>query len=211
MKEEQFAILASREQYITLLNLSEGLGRRLRASMKQWVDREGSRLVPPTESNPAIALAPPPVSPVGNFNYSTRSKTHLATCHPALVRLFEFVLGTYDHVIIEGHRGKEAQNAAFDAGRSKLRWPDGKHNRSPSIAVDAAPYDSVVKGVNWDTNHRTAAGMANIKRFYHFAGIVQGIGYAMGIPIRWGGDWNTNTEFGDQTFDDLVHFELLNP
>ena len=31
----------------------------------------------------------------------------------------------------------------------------------------------------------------------------------MNIKLRWGGDWNDNKDFSDQTFDDLVHFELV--
>jgi peptidoglycan L-alanyl-D-glutamate endopeptidase CwlK len=27
--------------------------------------------------------------------------------------------------------------------------------------------------------------------------------------IRWGGDWDGDQDFRDQTFDDLAHFELI--
>ena len=30
-----------------------------------------------------------------------------------------------------------------------------------------------------------------------------------GIPLRWGGDWDVDTELKDNDFDDLPHFELL--
>lgn len=30
----------------------------------------------------------------------------------------------------------------------------------------------------------------------------------LGIPIRWGGDWNCNGDTGDETFVDMPHFEL---
>jgi hypothetical protein len=30
----------------------------------------------------------------------------------------------------------------------------------------------------------------------------------MDIPLRWGGDWDSDTEVNDNGFDDLVHFEL---
>ena len=39
-----------------------------------------------------------------------------------------------------------------------------------------------------------------------------GLAKAMSIPLRWGGDWDGDTLLSgrdpDQTFDDLVHFEL---
>ena len=42
----------------------------------------------------------------------------------------------------------------------------------------------------------------------YFAGVVKGIASQMGIGIRWGGDWDMDTEVKDNRFDDLVHFEL---
>ena len=31
----------------------------------------------------------------------------------------------------------------------------------------------------------------------------------MGIPIRWGGDWNMDNDLFDNNFDDMGHIELL--
>ena len=33
----------------------------------------------------------------------------------------------------------------------------------------------------------------------------------MGIPVRWGGDWDDDTEVKDTGFKDLPHFELRRP
>ena len=44
----------------------------------------------------------------------------------------------------------------------------------------------------------------------YFAGFVKGIALMLGIPIRWGGDWNGNNDLKDNNFDDLPHFELRN-
>jgi peptidoglycan L-alanyl-D-glutamate endopeptidase CwlK len=48
------------------------------------------------------------------------------------------------------------------------------------------------------------------KRFYHFAGFVLGVAKSskIAIPIRWGGDWDSDNDLNDQTFMDLVHWEL---
>ncbi|HXG72575.1 MAG TPA: hypothetical protein VNJ04_18380, partial [Gemmatimonadaceae bacterium] len=46
----------------------------------------------------------------------------------------------FDFVVVEGHRGKEAQNKAFAKGLSKLPWPKGNHNTNPSTAADCAPF-----------------------------------------------------------------------
>jgi peptidoglycan L-alanyl-D-glutamate endopeptidase CwlK len=53
------------------------------------------------------------------------------------------------------------------------------------------------------------------KRLYYFGGWVQGVAQRlkdegkMTYSIRWGGDWNGNKDLDDQTFFDLVHFELI--
>ena len=31
---------------------------------------------------------------------------------------------------------------------------------------------------------------------------------SMGITLRWGGDWDMDTQVKDNKFDDLVHFEI---
>ena len=96
-------------------------------------------------------------------------------------------------MVLEGHRGEEKQNAAYDKGNSKVRYPNGKHNQSPSVAVDVAPYP-----IDW----------ADRDRFHYFGGYVLGVAKQMGLNIRWGGDWNQDTQTKDNKFDDLVHFEI---
>ncbi len=39
-------------------------------------------------------------------------------------------------------------------------------------------------------------------------GYVMGTAQSLGYPLRWGGDWDADTETNDNRFDDLVHFEL---
>lgn len=124
--------------------------------------------------------------------YSHTSAKRLATCCPELVDTFGAVLEIIDHTIIEGTRTALVQNEYFRTGRSKLEWPDSSHNSLPSLAVDAAPYP-----IDWNDS----------KRFYYFAGAVKSIGWTLGHRIRWGGDWDSDNDFNDQTFMDLVHFE----
>jgi peptidoglycan LD-endopeptidase CwlK len=128
--------------------------------------------------------------------FSAASADRLATCHPDLQVVFQKVLYTYDCSILCGHRGPDEQHQAFVAGRSKLDWPKSKHNEEPSKAVDAAPY--VNNRLNYDSIQCA-----------HFAGYVQATAISLGISIRWGGDWNRNQYIGDNTFNDLVHFELV--
>ena len=114
--------------------------------------------------------------------YSERSRANLAEAHPALQAVFGEVIERFDHAVIEGHRDREAQNAAFDAGRSKLRWPASKHNATPSLAVDACPYP-----IDW-SDHR---------RFHLFAGYVLATAHTMGVILRWGGDWDSDFAWKD--------------
>ena len=128
--------------------------------------------------------------------FGNRSTKRLNTCHRDLARLFQLVVISMDCSIIEGHRGEERQNRLFKAGKSRVEYPRGKHNRKPSMAVDVAPY---IKGaISWNRHH-----------CIYFAGYVMAIANEMGIPIRWGGNWDEDDEImTDQKFQDLVHFEL---
>lgn len=124
-------------------------------------------------------------------SFGKRSRTELETCHPQLQQLFNEVIKTFDCAVIEGHRSPERQEQLFMGGRS--RTMNSKHLKSPSHAVDVVPYP-----VDWD----------NTRKFYFFGGLVCSIAQKLEIPIRWGGDWDGDNEFDDQTFHDLGHFEL---
>ena len=125
--------------------------------------------------------------------FGKTSKRRLATCANELQNLLYEVVTYFDCSILVGHRGEKAQNKAFNEGKSQVRYPKGKHNSNPSTAVDVAPYP-----IDWEDR----------ERFIYFAGFVKGIALEMVIPLRWGGDWNNDTQLSDNNFDDLVHFEL---
>ena len=125
--------------------------------------------------------------------FGRRSKENLATCHEDLQKVFNEVIKTVDCSVLEGHRSKERQNKLYEEGKTKVTYPKGRHNASPSLAVDVAPYP-----IDWDDR----------ERFHLFAGFVIGVASGMGITLRWGGDWNMNFEVDDNKFDDFPHFEL---
>ena len=125
--------------------------------------------------------------------FGTASAARLATCDPRLQALFQKVVEGFDCTIIEGHRGEAAQHLAFVTGKSQLDWPNGNHNAKPSRAVDVAPFP-----VDW----------TDTSRFIYFAGYVKGIAATMNLKVRWGGDWDNDTQVKDNKFDDLVHFEI---
>lgn len=126
--------------------------------------------------------------------YSERSKDRLLTCDPKLQVVFFEVIKYFDCTILEGYRDRESQNEKYRRGLSKLKYPESKHNRNPSSAVDAAPHP-----IDWTDR----------ERFHFFAGFVKGIAAWLGIEICWGGDWDRDTEVADNIFDDLPHFELV--
>jgi peptidoglycan LD-endopeptidase CwlK len=140
--------------------------------------------------------------------YGPRSRKVLGTLHVDLQIIFQAVLSLgYDHSLIEGHRDKETQNFYFDQGKSKIRWPKGRHNTVPSEAVDAMPWFTSLPHIDW--KHEPS--------IHHFAGVVRGVAamlYNMGEikhRIRWGGDWDRDYNVREDQWDDLPHFELYKP
>lgn len=131
------------------------------------------------------------------------SEARLATCDERLQRVVREVARIWagELTVICGHRGEAEQNQAFAEGRSKKRWPDGEHNALPSRAVDLAPAELVqgVRKIDW----------ADRERMHYLAGYMRAVGALLGTPIRFGGDWDGDTEVKDNGFDDLVHFELV--
>lgn len=127
--------------------------------------------------------------------FSPASKAQLATCHPELKRVFNEVIKHFDCTIVCGHRPQQQQDALFSMKppRTQVPWPKSKHNTVPSIAVDAVPYP-----IDWNDRERIT----------YFAGFVKGVAATQGIALRWGGDWDKDTELDDNKFDDLPHFEL---
>ena len=122
-----------------------------------------------------------------------KSEILLSNCHPDLQRLVQHVALRYPLKVLVGYRDKETQNQMYKEGKSKLQWPQGKHNRYPSMAVDIAPLP-----IDWNDS----------EKFHHFAGFVIATAMNLGINLRWGGDWDSDFEFKEETFRDLVHFEL---
>ena len=125
--------------------------------------------------------------------FGKRSKERLATCDTRLQEVFNEVIKYVDCSILEGYRDKERQNQLHIEGKTKVKYPNGRHNSSPSNAVDVTPYP-----VDWADRERQTL----------FAGFVIGIARSMGITLRWGGDWDMDFQVMDNRFDDFPHFEI---
>lgn len=127
-------------------------------------------------------------------SFSKRSRDKLETCDIQLQLIFNEVIQHWDCTILEGTRTKETQDEYFRTGRSKVQYPNSKHNSNPSLAVDVAPYP-----IDWN----------DLERFRAFGGFVLGVAAMMDVKLRWGGDFNMNRDFKDQSFVDMPHFELI--
>jgi peptidoglycan LD-endopeptidase CwlK len=123
-----------------------------------------------------------------------KSLANLATCHDHLQQIVNRVAASWNLIVLEGYRDKEKQEADFAAGKTKLHFPNGRHNQMPSLAVDMIP-----SPIDWN----------DTKRLTMFAGYVLGVADMLYIPLRWGGDWKNLHDPSHNTFNDLVHFELL--
>lgn len=119
--------------------------------------------------------------------FSQYSLEKLKTCDPRLQSIFMEVIKIMDCTVICGHRSQEAQDRAYFVGNSKLKWPQSKHNTTPSLAVDVAPYN---KGIDW----------YNFAPFRKLAEIVKAEALKQNVKIIWGGDW--------KSFPDYPHYEI---
>lgn len=128
--------------------------------------------------------------------FGRRSRERLKGVDSKLVNVLNEVVKNFDITVIEGLRSQERQNELVKQGKSKTKF--GKHVQGR--AVDIAPYP-----IDWNARDD----------FHYLGGWVLAIAAKMGVKVRWGGDWNASSIFEgqrttkDNSFDDLVHFELI--
>lgn len=125
-------------------------------------------------------------------------KTMLDDLHPSLRNVLDAAesLGIR-YRLLETHRSRARQKQLFDDGLTKTL--DSLHCEYPAEAFDIVPVP--FRSEDWRDK----------RRFYFLAGALHAIARTQGIRLRWGGDWDSDGDFRDQKFDDLVHFELLKP
>ena len=128
------------------------------------------------------------------YSFGSTSQERLETCHPNIQEILNEAIKYIDFSILCGTRDRVAQDKAVADGASKVAYPNSKHNNSPSIAVDIAPYP-----IDWD----------NAERFGFLQGIIRGIALMKGIPIRSGIDWDGDGDITDHKFMDWPHIELV--
>ena len=124
-----------------------------------------------------------------------RSRERLKGVDPKIVNVLNEVWKYFDITVVEGLRSQKRQNQLVAEGKSKTKF--GKHVQGK--AVDICPYP-----IDWDARDD----------FHYLGGFVLGVAAKMGVNIRWGGDWSSSSlakeqrTTKDNSFDDLVHFEI---
>lgn len=153
------------------------------------------------------------------YSFSARSMRNLKTAHPLLQDISKEVIKYVDFTVITGHRSEEEQNALYPK-YTKLRWPNGKHNTYPSVAIDIAPYIPPFGVIHGDPNQvesimqltGKSKGQVNSfieKAYARLIGIFEGVAYfKFGTTLRLGIDWDHDFNTLDQSFHDLGHIEL---
>ena len=131
--------------------------------------------------------------------YSTTSKERLETADIRLQNIFNEAIKFKDITIIEGHRTADQHFRNVAAGKTKVGYKNSKHSHTPSLAIDASPYPLPK---NWGEK------WIDRVKFYELATLIKYIGEKQGVNIRWGGDWDMDGDYSDQTFNDLVHYEI---
>lgn len=130
---------------------------------------------------------------MSKYRYGKTSNARLNTCHPDLIRLFDYAIlhedCPCDISIVCGYRDQEAQEEAYHLGNSKAHFGQSPHNYEPSFAVDAAPYVKGV-GIPWD----------DLPLFRELAAHIKACADELGIDVVWGGNFTS--------FVDMPHWEI---
>ena len=143
------------------------------------------------------------------FKFGKTSKERLSTCHADIQLIMNeaIKITNVDFGIAEGYRNIEKQQQYFKEGKSKIDGVSkkGKHNYSPSLAVDIYPYFE--NGAKWDNEH-----LSYLSGIIHAVSEILFADGKISHKVRWGGNWDMDgIILIDQSFDDRPHFELVLP
>ena len=125
--------------------------------------------------------------------FGKRSKERLKGVDARLINVCNELIKIMDCTIIEGVRSDEKQNEYFKNGKSKKDGIVNKGMHQLGKAIDLAPYP-----IDWNDRDR----------FHYMGGMIRGIAKQLNINVRWGGDWDSDGQTKDNSFDDLVHVEI---
>lgn len=152
------------------------------------------------------------------FSFGAASAAQLATVDPLLEKVCRraIVLSTIDFSVLEGRRSVLRQHELYAQGRDAAAM-----HKAGIFDVPANPGKPIV---TWTLNSRhfpdpkTGLGNAvdlcpspvdfnNMAKYHAIRDVMYKAGADLGVPIRWGGDWDGDgvTEKGETDFG---HFEI---
>lgn len=117
-------------------------------------------------------------------SFGSTSKKRKEECVYPIQEVLDIAIQIVDFTILCGARYEKEQHDAFVDGRSKVDWPNSKHNPKPenfnlSEAVDVAPYYSEKPNVRWPDLYGTAVQIyktVNLNIADHPESVVKEIG-----------------------------------
>lgn len=138
-----------------------------------------------------------------SYKFGAVSESRLTGVHPNLQKVVRRALeiSGVDFMVLEGVRTPERQRALYAQGRTTpgkivtwtLKSNHFKKADGYGHAVDLAPYP-----IDWE----------NTARFDTMAKAMFAASKELGIPIRWGADWDSDGKPRERGESDSPHFEL---
>lgn len=129
--------------------------------------------------------------------FGSTSLGRLETCHPKVISMAYKVLEYineftkdhpyygFDYTVVCGWRNEADQTSAYVARKSKVQWPNSRHNRynrqgkPAAVAIDIAPYKD--GGIPWKETDQ----------FFFLITLWFKASQNLGIKIEWGGHFNS--------------------
>lgn len=133
------------------------------------------------------------------FKLSSRSLERLKGVHPKLVAVVKraIEISPVDFGVVEGLRDLETQKKYVAEGKSKtLKSKHLKQADGWGWAVDLVAYE----------NGKASYKMDLYRRIHEEAMDVAA--KELGTDLIWGGDWDDDGDYKDQTFNDGPHWEM---
>jgi len=134
------------------------------------------------------------------FKLSERSRKRLVGIDSRLLDVVELAirLSPIDFGIPKdgGLRTTERQKEIYDSGASKVDGVSKLSKHQSGKAFDFVCYDD--SGLTWNPDH-----------YFIVWGVIYACGVQKGLHLRWGGNWDGDSNFNDQTFNDLGHVEIV--
>lgn len=139
------------------------------------------------------------------YSLGARSRANLEGVDPDMIRVVERAIANspQDFMVLEGVRTPARQRELYAQGRTKpgkkVTWTlNSNHFINPKTgfgqAVDLVPYP-----VDW----------SDLKKFDAMARAMLKAATDLGIPIRWGANWDGDGNWREKGETDSPHFELV--